>query len=180
MDINTLHKNACSGDARAVDQLFEVLSSRFRLFVHQKVRNRADAEEIVQKALMTIYAEYGNITFTTSFAAWACKVLDNRILDYLRTRTRESRRLDRSLPRGPDSLSRGGEADPELKRRLQECLRKLCRRNNRYARILNLHNLGYGTGEICRRLNLKRATLYSALSKARAMLDKCLEKGQVD
>ena len=57
VDINTLHSNACDGDQQAVEELFEVLTSRFRLFAHHKIRNKADVEEVVQEALMTIHAE---------------------------------------------------------------------------------------------------------------------------
>ena len=121
MDLNTLHSAACTGDDRAVERLFEVLSSRFRLFAHHKIRNRADAEETVQKALMSIAAEYGNITFSTSFAAWACKVLDNRILDYLRRRQRESKRTAPGINGNPESMQLGVSTDPNLKRRLLGC-----------------------------------------------------------
>ena len=128
---------------------------------------------------MTIYAEYGTITFRTSFAAWACKVLDNRILDYLRRKKRESERFDRGPDWSPDTIKASVASDPDLKRRLQDCLQMICRRNTRYARILNLHYQGYKTGEICGSMNVKPETLYSALSKARSMLENCLEKGEV-
>jgi RNA polymerase sigma-70 factor (ECF subfamily) len=179
VDLNTLHSKACKGDRRAEEGLFEVLTSRFRLFVHQKVRNQADAEEIVQEALMTIYAEYGSMTFTASFAAWACKVLDNRILDYLRRKQRESARFDTGSEDRPDSAVTAAKETPDLRRQLLNCLQKICRRNIRYARILNLHYLGYKTGEICGRMSVKPETLYSALSKARSMLVHCLEKGEI-
>ena len=179
MDINTLHSEAGKGDPKAVETLFEVLSSRFRMFAHHKIRNKNDAEEVVQEALMTIYREYGGITFTTSFSAWACKVLDNRVLDYLRRKQREGRRIEPGTDATADSIRRPVEANPDLRRKLLDCFQKVCQRNIRYARILNLHYLGYKTGEICERLDVKQETLYSALSKARTMLETCLEKGDV-
>ncbi|MFZ5979546.1 MAG: RNA polymerase sigma factor [Candidatus Zixiibacteriota bacterium] len=179
MDINTLHKNVCTGDKQAKDELFEVLSTRFRLFAHHKIRNRSDAEEVVQEALMTIYAEYDKVTFTTSFAAWAGKVLDNRILNYFRTKQRESWRLEPEAENLPGTMAFKVNANPDLKRKLLCCLRLICRRNLRYARILNLNYQGYQTAEICDRLKVKPETLYSALSKARSMLESCLKKGDV-
>ncbi len=149
------------------------------MFVHHKIRDKADAEEVVQEALMTVYKEYSTITFAVSFSAWACKVLDNRILDRLRKLQVESKRTERSQEFSPDSLHTRGDTDPSLRRRLLDCLQKLCRRNLRYARILNLHYLGYKTGEICEKMDVIPETLYSALSKARVMLDRCLETGEV-
>ena len=177
MDINSLHSKAGEGDRKAVEELFVVLSSRFRLFAHHKIRNKTDADEVVQEALMAIYKEYGSITFTASFSAWACKVLDNRILDYLRRKQRESKRIEPGFDGTADSLKRPLGTNPDLRRKLLDCLQKVCRKNIRYARILNLHHLGYKTDEICARMTMKPATLYSALSKARSMLETCLEKG---
>lgn len=179
VDINKLHSIACKGDHRATEKLFEVLTSRFRLFAHHKIRNKTDVEEIVQEALMTINAEYNKIAFRVSFSAWACKVLDYKILSHIQKRRRENRRIDRRSSRSPDLMEASIGANPDLKRKLLDCLQKICQRNIRYARILNLHYLGYKTGEICGKMNVKPETLYSALSKARSMLDNCLEKGEV-
>ena len=179
MDLDSLQNKARQGDQKAVEELFEVLTSRFRLFVHHKIRNKTDAEEIVQEALTAIYAEYKEMTFTTSFSAWACKVLDNRILNYLRKKQHESRRIDPRIDQNSDSIDISVAAHPDLKRKLRLCFEKICRRNLRYARILNFHYQGYKTSEICSRLDLKPETLYSALSKARSMLEDCLEKGDI-
>jgi RNA polymerase sigma-70 factor (ECF subfamily) len=176
-DIHNLYIKSCDGDRRAEKKLFEVLTSRFRLFAHQKIRNQADAEEVVQDALLAISAEYRSITIRTSFSSWASKVLHNRILNYLRKKTYEKRRFDRGIDKDVEMMTAPNMVILDLKKRLQECLEKLCRRNIRYARILNLHYQGYTTEEICQRLGIKRATLYSALSKARTMLERCLEKG---
>ena len=78
-----------------------------------------------------------------------------------------------------DWLAENLDTDPDLKRRLLGCLQKICRQNVRYARILNLHYQGYKTGEVCGRMDVRPATLYSVLSRARSMLEDCLEKGDV-
>ena len=106
-------------------------------------------------------------------------MLDNRILNYLRKKQRETSRLDGESSVNPDAMVSAAVIDPNLKRRLVLCLRKLCRRNLRYARILLLHYQGYRTDEICRRLGVKQPTVYSALSKARTMLEECLDQGDV-
>jgi len=128
---------------------------------------------------MTISREYARMTYTASFAAWACKVLDNRILAHLQKKRRENRKIDPYAEVDPEAreIGTGRDINPELKRRLAECLRQLCRRNPRYARALNLHYQGYSTDEICDRTRTRPATLYSTLHKARAMLRECLETG---
>jgi len=179
VDIDTLQSEACTGDQSATEQLFEILTSRFRMFVRHSIRNKADAEEVVQEALMAIHANHRKITFTTSFSAWACKVLEHRILDYHRRNRRDSQRFDHAVDPSQNPGAIGVDANPDLKRRLLDCMQSLCRRNLRYARVLTLHYQGYSTDEICNRMSLKPQTLYSALSKARAMLEQCLEKGGI-
>ena len=177
VDINALHADACRGNRRAEEKLFKILSSRFRLFAYHKIRNKADVEEVVQETLMTVHLNYNKIAFKTSFIAWACKVLDYRILSYIQKKRRESRRIDGGITNNAGSLEESINVNPDLKRRLLDCLQKICRRNLRYARILNLHYLGYKTDEICGRMSVKPETFYSALSKARSMLENCLERG---
>ncbi len=176
--INSLYKQACEGLPVAERQLFELLSARFRLFVLHRIWNEQDGREIAQDALMVVFREYRKITVETSFSAWAYKVLQNRILAYLQKKKRETDRME-PLPETDTLAETGAEApDPDLKRQLQRCLRKIGSSNSRYARILNLHQLGFGTDEICRRLEMKPNTFYSILSRARTMLEKCLESGE--
>jgi RNA polymerase sigma factor (sigma-70 family) len=177
LDINNLHKKACLDDNRAKEKLFEVLSSRFRLFANHQIQDQVDAEEIVQEALMTIYSQFDKIEFHTSFSAWACKVLDNRLLNYYQKKKRENKKLNREIGDNQDLHDKRTDTNPDLKRKLLDCFRRVCKRNMRYARILNLHYQGYKTEEISSRMSMKPATLYSGLSKARAMLEQCLQNG---
>jgi DNA-directed RNA polymerase specialized sigma24 family protein len=57
-----------------------------------------------------------------------------------------------------------------------DCFRKICRSNNRHARVLNLHYQGFTTVEICRRLDISENNLYVLLSRARRALELCLGK----
>ena len=92
MNINELHKRIGAGDPEAEERLFESLSARFRMFARQRVKDKEDAEEIVQDALTTIVQKYRGIEFETSFAAWAHKVLEYKILDHFRARGRQADR----------------------------------------------------------------------------------------
>jgi RNA polymerase sigma factor (sigma-70 family) len=176
--LNDLYGRARSGDSSAERELLDRLTARFRYFARQRIWNQADADELVQEALLVVCREYKDLTVTESFAAWACKVLDNRILTYIRRRIAHSRRID---PQGPetDAIS-AGEIDPDVRRHLLDCLARIGKVNQRYARVLNLHTQGYDTEEICSRMDVKPNTLYSLLHRGRSMLMKCLDTGKVD
>jgi RNA polymerase sigma factor (sigma-70 family) len=179
VNINELHQICLNGGQESEKQLFESLTARFRIFARQRIYNDADAEEVVQEAMVTICREYRRMEFETSFAAWAYKVLDNRILACLSAR---KRRADRETHIEQDRDEVGPtapSAESALKARLLGCLRKVGGVNRRYARVLNFSYQGYRVDEICRRMDVKASTLYSLLSRARKMLETCLDKGDV-
>lgn len=179
MSINELHKISLNGGRKAEEQLFNTLAARFRVFARQRVWNDADAEEVVQEAMVTIGREFRRIEFETSFAAWAYKVLDNRILAYLSARKRKSDREVSTDAKPGNPVAEIGAVRPELKVRLLACLKKVGGVNRRYARVLNFSYQGYKVDEICRQMEVKPNTLYSLLSRARKMLETCLDKGEV-
>jgi len=179
LDINALYGLAASGDEAAESQLFEYLSARFSFFVRQKLGAMVDCDEIVQNTLAAILGEYRTVSIEKSFAAWAYKVLDNRLLAYLQERKRQQKRMESArINVGADN--EGECPNPDLKLRLLSCLRKLGQANIRYARVLNLHYQGYATDEICAKLGLTTGNCYSVLSRARSLLDLCLDTGRIN
>jgi len=175
LEINELQAIARTGDRSTEDELFRRLYARFRLFARQRIRNEADAEEVIQDSLKTIFEKYRQIDFESSFAAWAYQVLTYKLKTYLSTRTRHDRKLEEERIKFDGQVSANPE--PDLERRLQDCLQQVNRANQRHARILNLHYQGYTVAEICARLKLTRTNLYTILSRARAMLAHCLDTG---
>ncbi|UCC43839.1 MAG: sigma-70 family RNA polymerase sigma factor [Candidatus Zixiibacteriota bacterium] len=175
MNINDLHMHVCGGAPE--EELFGTLRERFEQFALRRIGNADDAKDVVQNALIVIAREYKQMEFTVSFSAWAYRVLEIRILDYYRTRDRQVTGLKR-LRADKDQFAHIMPTG-DLKSRLISCLRKLHQVNRRYARIINLRYQGYQTTEICKALNLTPNGLYVALSRARSILKKCLESGEL-
>lgn len=177
LNINELHASYRDGDRRAEELLFRRLSDSFHVFAQHKIWSETDADEIVQDALLTIKAKLGELEVETSFSAWCYRVLENKILHYYRSK---KRREDHFVPTEDCGMETSGPlSDPEFRRQLLECIRKLGRVNNRHARVVNLRYQGYSTEEICERLDVTRNNLYIILSRARSMLKLCLEKGTI-
>jgi RNA polymerase sigma factor (sigma-70 family) len=177
LNINTLHSQASQGDQTAEEALFKLLTARFRYFAQHKIRERQDVEEIVQDALMTILKKYQSIDFKTSFSTWAHRVLINKILDFHKTKSGHLKKLEEIYKTG-DSSSLWNK-DNSLEQGLLDCLKQINAAYRRHARVLNLHYQGFKVEEICSKLQVTRTNLYSILSRARAMLETCLEKGDI-
>ena len=176
-ELNTFYHLVCGGDREAEKKLFDGLRERFGLILQQKVGNEQDAEELIQESLMVIAQKYRAIEIRTSFTAWAYQVLENKLLYYYRTK--KSRR-DRFVSI-TDGIADGesSPSDPTLKYRLLTCLKKINAVNPRFARLLNLHHQGYTVEDLCVRFGITANGVYTILSRARAMLKVCLEKGQL-
>lgn len=175
MNINSLYENARSGDLDARDQLFKFLSVRFRLIAYQRIWSKSDSEDVAQEALMVVAQNIMKIDIRKSFSAWAGKILDNRILTYInKKQSQQTLKNELQLNSGTSGTS---NPSYDLKRRLITCLKKIELVNSRYFRILNLHGQGYSTDEVCTMLKIKPSNCYVILSRARSMLEKCLETG---
>jgi len=177
LTINELYEMARTGEKAAEEKLFQTLSVRFRALTIQKVREKDDCDDIVQNAILTISQEYKSIEIRTSFAAWAYKVLQNRILKHYNIGQRKTLN-EENLARFFEAPS-DFEPDPTLESRLIECLKKISRVGIQYARILNLIYQGFSTEDICRKLDVTANYSYVILSRARSMLKLCLEVGDI-
>jgi len=146
------------------------------MFARQRTGSSDDAEDIVQDALKTVYEKYRSMEFETSFTAWAYQVLMNKLLSHNRNGRARRARFEAEN----DRLQARIEPEPvELINRLLTCLRKLHAVNPHHARVLNYSYQGFDVNEICHRLHLTRTNLYTILSRARAMLQHCLDKGEL-
>ncbi|MEW5923663.1 MAG: RNA polymerase sigma factor [Candidatus Zixiibacteriota bacterium] len=174
MNINDLFEKAIRDGESAEKELFEALLVRFRAIVHQRIWEKNDSEDVAQEALLAVAREYKGIKFEISFSAWAAKVLDYRILAYIKRKRTTQARVSEAPP---EDCSRPDlSQSPGLRLKLLKCLKELFAANPRYARIINLHYQGYSIEEVCRRLKIKAGNSYVILSRAREMLAKCLGK----
>lgn len=88
------HHHPPAADRSAVDAL--VAAHRDLLaFVESRVGNRADAEDIVQGAIVTALEKGDTVRDTGRVTAWIYQLLRNRIADHLRHRAAGERAGDR-------------------------------------------------------------------------------------
>jgi len=174
--LNELYKLARTGDCEAEQSLFRDLTVRFLAFTKLRVREKEEAEDIVQDALSVICSRYATMDFAGSFTAWSYEVLKNHIRNHMSKQSRR-RRLDRRNPRD-EVQPATWRPDVLLESRLIECLRRICATNARYARVLNLSHQGYSMDEICSRLGITKNNSYVLLSRARSMLERCLQDSE--
>ena len=178
VNVKNLLELAQNGDLSAESQIFDHLLVRFLFFAKRRVQSEESAEDIAQEACLTVVQKYKTEEFTVDFEAWAYGVLRMKIGNYLQKRKMERKTLSSSkfdVRISGITLA----PDPDVRRRVLECLGRIIDANRNYARALNLVHKGYKTSEICRRLEVSSAHFYVILSRGRSMMRSCLETGSV-
>ena len=172
MEIDNLFEHTLN-HSESEKELFEYLYARFLYLTRRKVSNREDCEEIVQSALLSVFDNFRKVQIDKSYANWAFRILQNKIIDYYRS-GKNGMQLEPIF----DNTATLAE-DPILKIKLLDCLNKINRANITHARMLVLKYQGFSFEEICTRLDLTKNNAYSVLSRARTMLQHCLDKGEI-
>ncbi len=174
MDIREIVTEATRGNRLAEEDLFGYLHIRFSIVAERRL-GKQDAEDIVNEACITVLQKYKSLAPGDRFEPWAYKVLRNLIGSYLRDSSVRKRTVETTGQIDRFDAPIPSAVDPEVRLRLISCLRKVARAFPRYARAVNLVNLGYETDEICRRLKVSRSNLYVLLHRGRAWLAACMQ-----
>jgi RNA polymerase sigma-70 factor (ECF subfamily) len=176
VNVNELFRLARDGDRRAQEDLFALLSARFRFFARRKISCTEDSEEVAQEALMVVAEKLQDLEEDTNLAGWAHRVLEIRILRYYRKHYLEERKMLQM--RDEHHPFAAWMPDLGFRQELMKCLARVARRNTRYARVLNLHYQGYSVDEVSKMIGVTRDNYYVILSRARTMLERCLDSGE--
>lgn len=172
MNINKLVIDAKNGCDKSEKEVFSHLFVRFTLFAKRYVQS-SEAEDLAQDACMTIIEKYKQLDDKTNFVSWAYKILRNKIGNHLQKKGNLSKNIAKID--NYDYIVDSTITDPELKLKIERCLKKLFNYDNRYYEILRLTQEGYKTDEICQKFNIKPGYLYVILKRCRSKLIECLE-----
>jgi RNA polymerase sigma-70 factor (ECF subfamily) len=156
------------------DQLGDGASLAFRLAM-SVLRNRADAEDVAQDALLRAYRGFAKLRERGAFRGWLCRITWRLALDKQRgTRRREKRETASTFvpgtpERSVEQMAVANEFDRHLAKAMDELPEKL-----RQALILAAIQ-GHSTREVAKMLNLPEGTVKSRVHLARKQLTEKLQ-----
>ena len=172
---------AQGGDRGALDALLRRHHDRILVLCRRLCRNRADAEDAAQNALIAIVRGLPRFDRSAAFTTWSYRVATNACLDELRRRGRRPLPMD---PTGPDGSTEDRGGDPTLAPRavdpagavvgaeqlgeLQRALDDLPAEFRVPVVLRDLAELDYA--EIAELLDLAPGTVRSRISRGRAKL----------
>jgi len=156
------------------EQLADGASMAFRLAM-SVLRNRADAEDVAQDALLRAYRGYAKLRERGAFRGWLCRITWRLALDKQRgTRRREKRETASTFvpgtpERSVEQMAVANEFDRHLATAMDELPEKL-----RQALVLAAIQ-GHSTREVAEMLDLPEGTVKSRVHLARKQLTEKLQ-----
>ena len=143
-------------------------------FVFSLVPNWSDAEDLVQQTSVVLWEKFSEFQPGTDFGRWACTVARFKVMNFLRSRSR-----DRLVFRGElveQLADRHEEALPRLeaeRKALSGCLQKLPDKDR--EPLLDYYARRETVQAIARRRGVTIDAIYKVISRARIALLRCMQ-----
>lgn len=171
-DDTRLIKACCRGNASAQKALYDRFSAKMMGVCYRYVRNRADAEDILQEGFIKIFNALDQFESKGSLEGWVRKTMVNTAINFLN----KNKRLQHSLTVNDDVHTRTMEsADADLYE--QDILKMMTQLPEGYRTIINLYAIeGYSHKEISLMLGIAEATSRSQYFRGKEMLLKIQAK----
>lgn len=147
---------------------------RIRAFTISLVRSPADADDILQNAYLVLWAKREKYNPESSFFAWACGVVLIEVRVFARKAAREKLLFDTELIEtlASEYLEKASDLDSKIAA-LQKCMAKLDDKDREL--LTDRYRSGFKPKELSAQRNCPLPTLYSALSRIRRLLLRCVK-----
>lgn len=176
---------AVGGDREAYRELVERYQQRAYAIAYGVVRNREDAEDVVQEAFVKAYLGLKKFKRKSSFYTWLYRIVYHMALDLRRHQARRGgagvELEDHHLHNADESTLGSKEERPDQQaestedmRLLQHALSQLSEEHRVVLLLREVEGLSYS--EIAEVLNLRKGTVMSRLFYARKEVKKVFDK----
>jgi RNA polymerase sigma-70 factor (ECF subfamily) len=156
-----------------VQQLFVKHQLGLRAFILSLEPNFTDAEDLLQEVFLVVTRKANEFEEGTNFFAWACTIARFKLLELLRRRAR-SQVLSEEVIEALCAVESEQQFDDSRLAILQHCLEQLApkARQMMYLRYYGEHS----PAQIARLVSWTPNAVRVALSRARSVLQECLER----
>lgn len=162
LDRNLLVKKACSGDAEAFGELYEIYANDLYRYACYILRSRRQAQDVVQDAVCAAFSQIGSLRSPEAFKAWLFKILSNVCNKHIAELVRERNTL--SLDEGYIKLPGAPETEVETTCDMKEAFDCLDAQERQIVRLSAVE--GYTSREVSLILGIPAGTVRSKLSRA--------------
>ena len=169
-DDRALAKAAATGDPGALGTLLERVFGRVQRTTSYLAHDRADAEDLLQLALIEIARSVGGFRGECPFEHWVDRIAVRTAIEQTRKHRRRERLFDlaREEPAPPPAAADELTDRARVRQRLAEAIARVPAKN---GAVLVLHYLwGYGVAEIARIVECPENTVRGRVRQGRKQL----------
>jgi RNA polymerase sigma-70 factor (ECF subfamily) len=165
---------ALSDKTMRIQQLFVKHQLGLRAFILSLDPNFTDAEDLLQEVFLVVTRKANEFQEGTNFFAWACTIARYKLLESLRRRAR-SQALSEEVIEALCAVEPDTQFDDSRLAILQQCLEQLApkARQMMFLRYYGEHS----PAQIAQLVSWTPNAVRVALSRARTVLQECLERG---
>jgi RNA polymerase sigma-70 factor (ECF subfamily) len=160
-----LFEDIKKGDEKAFERLFHSYYSHLCLFAEHYVRNRAEAEEIVQDTFVSIWEKKDKISITTSVKNYLFRSVKNSSLNYLKHNQIKNQYAEKLISESSQEDSDdSGFIETGLLLKIEDCINSLPEKRQEVFRLSREEGLKYR--EIAEKLNISVKTVETHMGLA--------------
>ncbi len=164
-----------SGKREFQELLYKRYSGKMFALCLRYVRNREEAEDVLQDGFVTVFRNISNFRRDGSFEGWIRRIIVNTALMHIRSHKRDLNFSD--LDEVGNKYHPQSHFDTASQINANELLKMLDHLPEGYRMVFNLFAIeGYSHKEIGEMLGINEGTSKSQLSKARNYLQESLQK----
>lgn len=156
-----------ANDALKLDLVWFQYQKPIEAFLHSKVRNSADVEDLMQEVWLKAYQNLATVQEVENVKAWLFQMAHRTVIDFYRKRARDER--NRQLPAEELWYQ---SAEPELEQELIQCLSPLIQalpeESAHLLEVVDLH--GMNQKELALKQGISYSTLKSRVQRSRMAL----------
>lgn len=145
-----------------------------RRYARSLTRDPADAEDLVQDALLRAYERRSTFRSGANIRAWLLSILHNAFVDQARSRRSEARRLDQFAEIAPQAIEASQDHAVRLAQ-IREAFMDLSEEQRAALHLVTIEGLSYQVAADT--LGITLGTLMSRIGRARAALRAIEEPG---
>jgi RNA polymerase sigma-70 factor (ECF subfamily) len=178
-ELDALISKCKSGDEPSQRAVYERLKKKWLGISLRYVKDFDDAKDVFQEASLRIFTELPSLKEVKAFEGWACRIIVNTALNFLKQRQSYLFTLQQYAQENEFEWTSTDEA---LIRRMDgwELMNTINALPEGYRVVFNLYIIdGYKHAEIGEILGISESTSRSQLNKAKQYLKKVLEKKSI-
>ncbi len=179
-----LVQKAVQGDREAFNKIVQRYRGQIYGFIFRMVKNREEAEDLVQETFIKAYRALGSFNTEYAFSTWLYKIATNNCIDHFRKRRLKTYSLDKPIQSKDGELARDfpdtaqgpetGLISREKTLQIQKAINSLPEKYKQAILLRHARDKSYE--EIAKELDLPLGTVKVRIFRAREMLKKKLKE----